>query len=177
MTSPEILSVNPEKATRHDLRVAQRAVRTLKRVTSALETPMSTDLNFCVRPKKELSDLQSQVYKQLGYGKSSSSVIPRSSITVAKTEEATGIYYGTSNFLERRSHRFILNEDGGLSYHREPFDVDCQKIPSHRLDLPDLASIAANPEAMEELVQLSSDLDAIGSEGWSAAGRIAFVGC
>lgn len=175
----EVSSATTEDVSGLTLRRAKRTARKIgKAVRDSAPTGVTTkkreDLGFCIRPSRELGELQREVYRKYGYG---TSVNPRSSVYFFQSEDAVGLFYGSAHFLEYRSHRFIFADDGSVSYHREPFGVDCQAIGSRPIELDTIEAIAAHTDARNELFWLSH-ISECSSEDWrKRIGSIAIVDC
>ena len=163
--------------TAEDLVRAERAVESLSGLASGIELIDHRDLDYCVRPRDELGELQHQVYRTRGFSETARSLTPRSRVSAAQSDTATGFYYGSSVFLEYQSHRFIFGSDGSVTYHRDSFDVDCQKLPSPTLDLHGVEDIAQNEAPLAELLWLDQGLAGTRPEDWCVVSRIHAVGC
>jgi hypothetical protein len=175
MTSPETAAERPSWS---ETRAVKRAVRSIfKPLKDSPVTEGVRSLDFCVRPNRELSDKQYAIHKKYGYGKVADRFVPRSTISMVKTEEGTGLYYGSSRFLHNLSHRFILDSEGELSYHQEAFSVDCQMIGPRPVNLHGLDEVAVNNQAKTELFWLSDELSGVGPDQWKKGGRIAIQSC
>lgn len=176
MNSPE--TSTPEKISWLEKRAVKRAAQsTFDSVKDNRVTEPSQSLDFCVRPLRELSEKQSVIYDHYGYGKEARQFIPRSTVRLMKTEEGTGLYYGSSRFLHNLSHRFILDSSGVLSYHQEAFAVDCQMVMPTPINLHGIDEIAASDKAKTELFWLNRELNGTSSAQWVEGGRIAIKDC
>lgn len=70
--------------------------------------------------------------------------------------------FTTSEFLEFRSHRFIIPDEGeDLRYHREPFNIDIQKIGSSTLNLAGIEQVAACEDAVDGLQIVRSSVESV----------------
>jgi hypothetical protein len=134
------------------------------------------DLNYSVRPREELADLQRQVYRTY-FGEKVRHLGPRSRVSTAQSDTATGFYYASSAFLESQSHRFIFGSDGAVSYHRDPYDVHAKKIPSEILELHGVEEIAQNEEALAELLWLDQKLADVRPEDWRVVITVPTASC
>ena len=131
------------------------------------------NLNYCVRPSRELYDKEHELNLHLGYGHR---LVARSTLHFATTEEKTGFFYGTAHFLEHRSHRFIVGTEDRIDYHRQPFNVDYQKIPSTVLNLSGIDAIHDNRYAAAELHWLAGAVHSM-RPNEIVTSRIAVIRC
>ena len=158
--------ITPEYLRRRDLITTMRAIKNLRNIVTAAEIKLLDSLDFCIRPVKELQEEQYKVHKLYGYGEASRQIIPRSSIAIGKTATAAALFYGSSNGLEYRSHRFTF-VGKELEYHREPYNVDCQSLGSNAINLASARTIASEPTAKNELLWLAGCLGGIHPDSWT----------
>lgn len=169
-----------ERASPIDRIMARRAAKHLLACVGSIDViPVRPDLAVVWKPRREIAKRQSDLYGE--YGKKDpilNYITPRSDVRVMRNREgAVGFYYGSSNSLEYRAHRFIVSSTGQLSYHREPFNVDSGAYPSEILDLTGTKSIAANKEALDELWWLEDVVCPENIAMLPSIGRIAVRSC
>jgi hypothetical protein len=140
-----------------------------------LVLPTKVDIDYCIRPKRELMDLQRRLQKEYG-----SSVIPRTNPVIDRGPDSVAIFYASARNLEFQSHRFTFSDDGTTGYHKEPYNVDVQAFPSRRVDLSGLEAIVKDDQAFEELNALAQILEGAQPDEWQPRpelGRIAVARC
>lgn len=80
--------------------------------------------------------------------------------------DGVAVSYTTEEWLEDRSHRFIFPDEGELAYHREAFNVDCQKIPSKTLNLAGIEVITSDPLVLPQARMVASWTLACAQNNW-----------
>lgn len=165
--------INREKTRIH---VATRAIDDLQKFTARIDTEETADVNVCIRPLRELSDLEREHYKSYGYGSDARREHPiRTSVTFARSAGLIALYYGSAHFLEHRSHRFIF-DGNDATYHREPFNVDGHSIGSRPINLGSVEEIAIHDQAHGELMWLKSAIEGSRHTEWVQS-RFGYVPC
>jgi hypothetical protein len=85
-----------------------------------------------------------------------------------KLSDGTATLWTTSEFLEFNSHRLIVPAEGeDFAYHREPFGVHGQKIPSEVLDLIGIEAVAEEPRAVTDIARLAGEVSLISQLDWA----------
>jgi hypothetical protein len=74
--------------------------------------------------------------------------------------------YRTPGWLEDHFHAVTVTTDQQAFYHRLPFNVDCQKVPSDEIHLEDMAAISSSPEALMALSSIATALSSERIAGW-----------
>ena len=165
-----------EKLQRSDLSTAKHAVKDIEKFTKNIEVEESENHSVCIRPIRELWDLERKHYRRHGYGiEAKRAFLIRTSPTIARSAGSIALFYGSAGFLENHSHRFITGEEG-TSYHREAFNIDSQAIGSRCIELASIEEIAEHKIALPELVWLSSELQTLQHSNWAPSNQ-GFVSC
>ncbi|MDZ7744861.1 MAG: hypothetical protein U5K77_03870 [Candidatus Saccharibacteria bacterium] len=86
--------------------------------------------------------------------------------------DGVAVFYVTEEFLEDRSHRFIFPDDGEPRYHREPFNVDCQKMPSRGLDVEGVDQFISHRAVIHELDNIAPEITLLNEGNWVGLTRV-----
>ncbi len=166
-----------EKAGILDMVYARIAIRKIRNAVMDIEVPRLIDnLDFCVRQSRDVSAVLEEYRKRYGY---SPHLIPRTNVSLWKSSDEVGLFYGSSNGLEYRSHRFRFNfnSGGGVQYHREAYNVDFQAMGSQPVNLASLKEIASHSQAIIELRWLASQIAGKPPNSWRDGPPISTVAC
>lgn len=126
----------------HSLKGMAKALRTFPR-GDHLQQVNVEDYNLCSRSRR---------FDELGF---------------AALLDGVAVIYTTKATFEYRSHRFIFPDEGEPLYHREPFFVDCQVMPSERLNLDGTLAIVSNPDAIVQIQRFGPAIMSCAKEKWA----------
>jgi hypothetical protein len=84
-----------------------------------------------------------------------------------KLTGSMAVFWTTQEELETNSHRLIVPEDDeGVLYHREAFEIDIGRIPSRTVDLTGIEEIVTEPKAVTEIARLAGRVGLLSEYEW-----------
>jgi len=87
-------------------------------------------------------------------------------VRYALVEEGILASFRTPGWLEDHFHVLDVSTDKKVNYHRSPYNVDCQKVPSREINLNGAEDISKNVDAVMALSSITTALSAEQTFGW-----------